>query len=72
MSRSFMPTKDQYVEGYKEFIDTMTPEWFDANREAIENNMKLDNPNYAVESGWGFEKFKEGLKDGKLGIQHRI
>ena len=72
MSRSFMPTKDQYVDGYEDFISTMTEEWFNANREAIEHNMRLDNENYATESGWGFEKFKEGLTDHKLGIQHRI
>ena len=72
VAKSFMPVKNEYVEGYKEFINKMTPEWFEANKEAIENNMKLDNPNYATESGWGFEKFKEGLTDGKLGIQHRI
>ena len=26
VAKSFMPVKNEYVEGYKEFIDTMTPE----------------------------------------------
>ena len=51
MSRAFMPTKDQYVDGYKEFISTMPKGWFDANREAIEHNMRLDNKDYAAEAG---------------------
>ena len=46
-----MPTKDQYVDGYKEFISTMPREWFEANREAIEHNMRLDNEDYATKAG---------------------
>lgn len=72
VAKAFMPVRNQYVEGYKDFINTMPEDWFNKNRGQIEANLKLDNPEYINKNDWGFELYKKGLMDGKLGPMHRM